>query len=175
MLSQLEEDVADLGPKAAEARKALQEKDSRIEQLSAQQRSLQRVADEETLAYARLSEQVSNAEVEDAMFASRISQLEETIATCDEALAARRTRIQGLGEDIAEAEDALADTSKSIDRLCTELNEATQVEDRARRALSEAQASLAALRSVDEAQALASPLVQALCSDEKHLSWCSVV
>lgn len=166
-LSKLEEDVAELGPKAAEARKALQAKDSRIEQLSAEQRSLQRVADEETLAYARLSEQISNAEVEDAMFASRISQLEDTIATCDEALSSRRARIQGLGEDIADAEDALTETTNSIDRLRKELDDATDAEDRARRALSEAQASLAALRSVDEAQALASPLVQALCSDEK--------
>ena len=166
-LAQLEEDVADLGPKAAEARKALQAKDSRIEQLTAEQRSLQRQADEETLAYARLSEQVSNAEVEDAMFASRISQLEETIATCDEALLARRDRIQGLGEEIDDAEAALTDTTSTIERLRKELDEATSAEDCARRALSEAQASLAALRSVDEAQALASPLVQSLCNDEK--------
>ena len=164
---QLSADVAELGPAAVAARDALRETEGSIAQLNADQHAAQRTCDQETLAYVRLKEQVSNAEVEDSMFESRIAQLDETVATCEEALAERRDRKADIEKSISSASVAAERAAKAISQCKRDLHEASSAEDKARKASSEAKASLAALRSVDSSVEASSPLVASVASDPK--------
>jgi len=162
----LSEEVERLAPEAAAAHEARVELDGRISSLQSRLRRAQHEADQQTLAYHRLQEQVNNAELEDSMFASRLSALEETIATCDEALADRTSRRASCEEALAAARASADEASAGIERANADVAQAAERSHAARAALSEAQATLAALRSVDAAAEASSPLVASVMADE---------
>ena len=54
--------------------------------ITAEEREARAEADRETLAYAKLEEQISSAEVEDQMFASRLEQIDEAVRNAEEVL-----------------------------------------------------------------------------------------
>ncbi|WP_028264164.1 chromosome segregation protein SMC [Atopobium fossor] len=168
--NQLDQEVSELGPKAMSAREELREVDGKIAQLTAEQRAAQRISDQETLSYARLKEQVSNAELEDSMFVSRLSQLDETIAICNEALGERTAKKQELTDSIAQLEEGIRKATSSIETKKQQLIEATAAEETARQALGEAKASLNALDAVERASTHANPLVARLLKNEQTAS-----
>ncbi|MDY2788051.1 MAG: chromosome segregation protein SMC [Atopobium sp.] len=168
--NQLDQEVSELGPKAMAAREELREVDGTIAQITAEQRAAQRISDQETVAYARLKEQISNAELEDSLFVSRLSQLDETIAICDEALAERTAKQQELTDSIAKLDEGVRSTTAAIEAHKQQLSEATTAEEAARQALSEAKASLAALDAVERTHATANPLVARLLNNKKTAS-----
>jgi chromosome segregation protein len=150
------------GPAADEAAQARRRLDEAHAQLVARQRSVQRENDQAVLARARLKEQISNATVEDEMYESRISQIDETIGTAEEALVAARARQAELEHDLEEARKKLNGSQAEIDAASKAMREARGVEDAKRRAVTEAEAQLNALKRVDAQVDDASPLVKQL-------------
>nr|WP_275100689.1 chromosome segregation protein SMC [Olsenella profusa] len=155
--------LSEASHKAVQRRRAL---DDEISRITAQERAARSEADRETLAYAKLEDQISNAEVEDQMFASRLDQLEDAVSTAEEALAERSERADALEGELAAARGRADELAAEIRDATAELERARTAEAQARTALSSATATLDALRSVDADVEKASPLVAALAEGE---------
>ena len=83
---QAQEDVDAAGPAAAELHERRVALDNQISQLTREQRDVQRVADNAALELAKVKDSLSNAEVEDNMYASRLEQIDEQL---EEVMASR--------------------------------------------------------------------------------------
>ena len=164
--SELKRQVEELTPKAREAKARRKDLGRRLAQAQADQRAAQRTADQETLAHAKLRDQVGNAEVEDGLFKNRLSQLDEQLETGTSRLAERRAREVELKAELGEAQRQAEDAKNRIRTLQERLNGARAEEREARDLLTRQQASLSALESVDEQMESASPLVAKLMKDE---------
>ena len=140
--------------------------DAELSRVSSAERAARSEADRETLAYAKLEDQIGNAEVEDQMFASRLEQLDESIRTTEEAVAERAERAERLEEELVGARSRADEIAASINRSTAELTSAREAESEARLRLSSASATLDALRSVDADVEKSSPLVAALAEGE---------
>ena len=158
-LTEQTDELSRTSHEAVERRRAL---DAEMSRITADERSARSEADRETLAYAKLEDQISNAEVEDQMFASRLAQLDESVATAEEALAARSEDVERLQVELAEARMAADELAAAIKSQSSALADVRTRETEARSALSSAEATLGALRSVDADVEKASPLVAAL-------------
>ena len=151
---------------ASERRRAV---DEELAGITAEERAARTEADRETLAYAKLEDQISNAEVEDQMFSSRLAQLEETARTAEEAIAERDRRVEGLEGELSEERRRESGLVASVTGLTTALESARAEHTEAQRELSSAMATLEALRAVDSDVESATPLVAALASDEARV------
>ena len=151
---------------ASERRRAV---DEELAGITAEERAARTEADRETLAYAKLEDQISNAEVEDQMFASRLAQLEETARTAEEAIAERDRRVERLEGELSEERRRESALVASVTGLTTALESARAEHTEAQRELSSAAATLDALRAVDSDVESATPLVAALASDEARV------
>lgn len=160
--NELKRQVRELTPEVQNAANRRRELGNRQSKLVGEQRAAQRESDQETVAYARLKDQISNAEVEDQMYASRISSLEEMLSVCEETLAERRGRKAELEEARTAAQERADAAHETIRKSQDEAADARRTLEDARRKLSQAEASLSALRSVDASQESASPLAGAL-------------
>lgn len=160
--NELKRQVDELVPAAKKAKARRKEFGQRLAQTQADQRSAQRTADQETLAYAKLRDQVSNAEVEDELFQSRIKQLDEQVLTCEERIRERTNRKGELTRDLEEARTRANEANDAIRRLQDSLATARKEEQEARDLLARQRASLSALESVDEQVEKASPIVAKL-------------
>ena len=153
----LEAEVKRLEPVAREATAARREADSAQARLNDEQRSCQRELDDAMLAHAKLTDEISNAEVEDQMFASRLAQIDEQLETAEAALSSRSGRLEELASSIEDARAASeAAKEEESSRLAAERDAARETAKAAREALgaakaalSGAQAKLEALRSID--------------------------
>ena len=152
----LEADVKRLEPAAKAATQARRAAGAEQSRLTNEQRECQRAADQATLAAAKLSDEISAAEVEDEMFASRLAQIAESLETAEAALESRRRTLDELAASIteaeAEAEAAKGEISKHAsahDAARAHLGEANGALDAARSELARATATLEALRGVD--------------------------
>ena len=164
--SELKRQVEELTPKAREAKARRKDLGRRLAQAQADQRAAQRTADQETLAHAKLRDQVGNAEVEDGLFKNRLRQIDEQLETGTSRLAERKAREVELKAELDEAQRQAADAKDRIRKLQERLNGARAEEREARDLLTRQQASLSALESVDEQMESASPLVAKLMKDE---------
>ncbi len=158
--------VEELQKKSQEAVRARKELEAEINRLGAEQRSAQAEADRETLAYAKLEDQIGNSEVEDEMFADRLAQLAETIANSEEAMAERAEREERLKGELEEMRAEVSGFSDEINTKNNELQAARKAEKEARAALSSAEATLQALRSVDAQVEKASPLAARIADSD---------
>ena len=165
----LSDRVRDLQKEAKQATELRRSLGNRYAALVSEQRTCQRTADQETLAYAKLEDQISNARLEDEMFESRLSQIEDALATAEEAISERTARRDALAAELEKANQAVQDSEAHIRACTTAVAEARKGELRAREQLSKAQATLGALESVDEQSENASGLVAALASSEEGL------
>ena len=149
---------------AVDRRRAL---DAEMSRITADERRARSESDKETLAYAKLEDQIGNAEVEDQMFASRLTQLAEALQTAEEALAERAERADELQEELSRARDRADELAASVPARDMAVKDARRQEAAARQKLSSAQATLAALRSVDADVEKASPLVARLAKTKE--------
>ena len=156
------DELSEASHRAVESRRAL---DAELARITADERAARSEADRETLAYAKLEDQISNAEVEDEMFSSRLEQLDEAVRTAQEALSERSHRAEELEGELAGARERAASLTSVIALRSQELVAARNAESEARTALSSSQATLDALRSVDAEVEKASPLVAALADE----------
>ena len=160
-LSEMQGDLSDAQVQTNELKRQVRELTPEVQNAANRRRELGN-PDQETVAYARLKDQISNAEVEDQMYASRISSLEETLSVCEETLAERRGRKAELEEARTAAQERADAAHETIRKSQDEAAGARRTLEDARRKLSQAEASLSALRSVDASQESASPLAGAL-------------
>jgi chromosome segregation protein len=168
--TQLADDVERLEPAAEEAKGKRAELDARHARLNADLSAALKESDADQLAHAKLRDAVSQAEVEDSLYESRISQLDETISTIDEAIAAAREKAASLGSSVEEARSAKAKADAAVEDGIAALEQARAADDAAREELSQAKASLSALVSVDEAAESSSPLVAEIASRDEVTS-----
>ena len=163
---ELKRQVDELVPVTRKANAERKELGRKLAQAQADQRAAQRTADQETLAHAKLRDQVSNAQVEDDLLAGRIRQLEEQVSTCEERLRERATRREELTSALEEARGAIDSSAAEERRLGDVLRSARNDQRKAREELEGQRASLSALRRVDEQAEQSSPLVKALLGDK---------
>ena len=165
----LREDVRELEEAASAAGERRRAIDEELSAITADERAARGEADRETLAYAKLEDQIASAEVEDQMFASRLEQLDETVRTTEEAVAERTERAEDLEAALSDARERESGLATAIAGHAGALSAARDEHAEAQRALSSATATLDALRAVDTDVELASPLVAALAADEARV------
>lgn len=147
---------------AAPAAEALghrrRELDQQLSQLARDERTAQRRVDELSLELARVRESLSNAELEDSMFASRLEQIDEQTETLASSLALHRSRIEELDAALADAETARDEAASARETATSALAAAREREREARDRLAETRSELSGLRRLDEAASNTSPL-----------------
>ena len=170
-------DVSRLEPAARQATAARREAGSTQNRLTNEQRDCQRSLDAATLEHAKLTDEISNAEVEDQMFASRLAQIDESVETAQAALASRRTREGELAAQIEGAEKAAQEAQEAINARIAERDAARTAADDARRALdaartelAQAKATLSALLGVDASLAGGSETLEGKVLADEGLS-----
>ena len=154
--------VSELGPQAKDAADERRRLGSRQSQLTADQRAAQREADQGTLEYAKLRDQISNSEVEDGMFQSRLDQIADDLATATEALSQRRAQEETCRASLEAARSREREADEAIRSCKDEVKAARGAEQESRSRLSKARANLDALESVDEQAQNSSQLVASL-------------
>ena len=159
---ELEEGLDALSKASHEAVARRRELEDALNKRQADERKARSEADKETLAFAKLEDQISNAEVEDGMYKSRLEQVAETLATTEEALAERGERKGRLEAQLADARAKAEELAGTIAEGQAALKHARDEERSARTKLSSSEATLSALRSVDANVEKASPLVEAV-------------
>ncbi len=143
----LAKDVSSLEPAAKAATAARREAGAEQARLTNEQRDCQRELDRATLDHAKLSDEISNAEVEDQMFASRIEQIDESLETAKAALASRTARLEELDGKLAEAEQVAEQAKAAISERASEHDAARRAANGARTELDEARSELAGARA----------------------------
>jgi len=161
-LSDLDEKVAGLEVEARSARDERKKADGEAGRLASLMHDAEQQADRETLAYAKLEDQVSNAEVEDGMYASRLAQIDDQIKICAAGLDERAADRERTESALAIARESAASLSAALPALEDGVAAARAAEAQAREELSGAQATYAALRSIDADVEGQSPLMAAL-------------
>ena len=152
-------EVDELGPAADVLHERRVELDGRISDLNRQRRDAQRTADSAALEYVKAKETVSNAEIEDSMFASRLEQISSQVDTVRASLESRRDRADEIDALLAEARDRREEAKASMDAARAALEDRRAREAEARTRHSEVTSELASLKKLDERMADASPLV----------------
>ena len=165
----LSDRVRDLQKEAKQATELRRSLGNRYAQMVNEQRQAQRTADAETLAYAKLEDQISNAKLEDEMFESRLAQIAETLATAEEALAERKGHRDELAAELERAQKAAGEAEDAIRACRSAIDAARSREGKAREKLSRARATLSALESVDEQSENASGLTAAVAASNEGL------
>ncbi len=154
-----EADVAELSPAADELHARRVDLDEQISQLNREQREAQRAADDASLKLARIKESLSNTELEDSMYASRLEQIEAGIEEVTASLESRRGRAEELEAQLEETRASQEAARESIEVATRALDDRRSRESEARRHLDEVSSELASLKRLDERAGDASPLV----------------
>jgi chromosome segregation protein len=159
---ELEEGMEALSKASRDAVAHRRELEDTLNKRQADERQARAEADRETLAFAKLEDQISNAEVKDGMYKSRLEQVAETLATTEEALAERGERKARVEAQLADARAKAEELAGTIAEAQAALKRARDEERSSRTKLSSSEATLSALRSVDANVEKASPLVEAV-------------
>ena len=159
---QAQEDVDAAGPAAAELHERRVALDNQISQLTREQRDVQRVADNAALELAKVKDSLSNAEVEDNMYASRLEQIDEQLEEVTASLESRRNRAEELEGALEEARQAQVDAREATETARAALKDLRARESEARNKLSEVRSELASQKKLDARMADSSPLVSRL-------------
>ena len=157
-----QEDVDAAGPAATELHERRVALDNQISQLTREHRDVQRVADNAALELAKVKDSLSNAEVEDNMYASRLEQIDEQLEEVMASLESRRVRAEELEGALEEARQAQADARESTEAARAALKDLRNRESEARNKLSEVRSELASQKKLDARMADSSPLVTRL-------------
>lgn len=152
------EDVERLTPSSERLYARRVELDRLISSLNRDQRDAQRIIDDSSLQLAKVRESLSNAEIEDSMYASRLESLNAEAETVEASLAQRRQRAEELEDMLATFRDRRRAAEAAIDAADAVADERRREESNARSAVSEVISELASLRKIDERAQDSSPL-----------------
>lgn len=159
---QAQDDVDAAGPAAAQLHERRVALDNQISQLTREQRDVQRVADNAALELAKVKDSLSNAEVEDNMYASRLEQIDEQLEEVTASLESRRDRAEELEGALDQARQAQVDAREATEVARAALKDLRNRESEARNKLSEVRSELASQKKLDARMADSSPLVSRL-------------
>ncbi|MCF2620736.1 chromosome segregation protein SMC [Collinsella tanakaei] len=143
-------DVEEFSPAAERLHERRVELDEQISRLTRERRESQRIADAAALDYVKAKETVSNAELEDSMYASRLEQLDAQIEEIAASLDDRRERLNRLEGDLASARVQRDESRGAIKTAQAALDERREQEASARTSHAEATSELASLKRLDE-------------------------
>ncbi len=153
-----QQDVNASAPAATELHERRLELDGRISELARSQREHQHRADEASLELARVREALSNAELEDGMYAKRLEQVDDEVETLQASLESRRTRVCELEEELASARAQREEAAQAL-HVAQDAHAALREREReARQKLADVRSELSGLQKLDERLADASPL-----------------
>lgn len=158
------EDVDEAAPAAEKLHARRKELDVSITALTRDQRDAQRAADAAALEYVKVKETISNAELEDSMYASRLDQLDEQMENLAASLENRRSRAEELDAELTSTAQRREDAKGAIDFAQRALEELRARETEARQHLSEVRSELASLNKLDERAKGASPLTSTIAN-----------
>lgn len=159
---QAQDDVDAAGPAAAQLHERRVALDNQISQLTREQRDVQRVADNAALELAKVKDSLSNAEVEDNMYASRLEQIDEQLEEVTASLESRRDRAEELEGALDQVRQAQVDAREATEVARAALKDLRNRESEARNKLSEVRSELASQKKLDARMADSSPLVSRL-------------
>ena len=159
-------ELADAEPAARALREQRVTLDNVIAALTRDVRANQRTADEASLELVKVKETLSNAEVEDSLYASRLEQIGETLENAQASLESRRERAEELDAEVRAAEERRAEAKEGIGVATQALAQAREEEKAARRQLSEVEVERASLEKLDRAASDASPLVARVAKEK---------
>ena len=151
-------DVAELEPDAGELHARRVELDERISALGREQREAQRRADAASLELAKVRESLSNAELEDGMYAKRLEQIDEEAERVQASLESRRARAEELEAELADVRARRDDARSAIEVANSALADLRSREGEARDRLAQVRSELSGLRRLDASLADSSPL-----------------
>lgn len=158
-------DVEALSPSADALHERRVKLDGKIAELTRAQREEQRKADDAALEYVKVKETLSNAELEDSMYASRLEQISDQAETIKASLESRRSRADELEDALNDARGRREACRGAIGAAEAALSDRRTRESEARDKLSEVRSELAGLEKLDErlrdASSLASQVAQA--------------
>ncbi|MDY2778148.1 MAG: chromosome segregation protein SMC [Collinsella sp.] len=158
-------DVDDLLPAADLLHARRVELDERISGLNREQRDTQRAIDEASLALVKVKESLSNAELEDSMYASRIEQIDADAENVQASLESRRARVEELDALLEDAHARQREAKESIATARAALDVLRTKESEARSRLSEVTSELAGLKRLDAELSDSSPLVSCIARE----------
>ncbi len=151
-------DVAELAPAAEQLHARRVELDELIARLTRERREAQRTADDAALSYVKAKETVSNAELEDSMYASRLEQIDAQAEEVRASLESRRVRAEELDAELADARARRDEAKASIEAARAAVDDRRAKEAEARTRYSEVTSELASLKRIDERMSDSSPL-----------------
>ena len=152
-------DVAELEPAAVKLHERRVELDRSITDLTRRQRDAQRMADKAALDLAKVRDSLSNAEVEDEMFASRLEQIDASVEEVSTSLDSCRDRSEELDAQLEASRKRKSEAHEATEVAQAALRELRGRESQARERLSEVTSELSSLRKLDERLSDSSPLV----------------
>ena len=158
------DDVDEAAPAAEKLHARRKELDVSITALTRDQRDAQRAADAAALEYVKVKETISNAELEDSMYASRLDQLDEQMENLAASLENRRSRAEELDAELTSTAQRREDAKGAIDLAQRALEGLRARETEARQHLSEVRSELASLKKLDERAKGASPLTSTIAN-----------
>lgn len=159
------DDVAALEPASDELHARRVELDEAISALVREQREVQRTADAASLDLVKVKETLSNAEIEDGMYARRLEQIDEEADELQASLDFRRTRVEELEAELESARDRRDEAKGAVDVALAALDDLRDKEARAREKLADVRSELSGLRKVDASLSDASPLTARVVSN----------
>ncbi|MDD5799835.1 MAG: chromosome segregation protein SMC [Coriobacteriales bacterium] len=159
---QLKRQCDQLGPAAREARDRRKQLGSRLGRMQSDQQAAQRKADQEMLAYAKLRDQIENAQTQDGLYQSRLDQINESVAVAQERIRDREAHRDEVSAQLEQAQAAADAAKQAIRQLQDQVQTCRRQESQARETLARERAQLSALESVDAQAAKSSPLVASL-------------
>ena len=166
LVESLESRVAELTRSLEATRAARVEAEGRNRELSEAERAANARADRETLAYAKLEDQLAGAEVAENMYLSRLTEIDETLSQSRHALDAALEKKAELESELERARREADEARERIGAAQEQLKDAQDGERAARERLSTAKATLEALSAVAHDVETASPLVAHLSESD---------
>ena len=151
-------DVDACEPAARELHARRVELDERLSAITREQREVQRTADNASLELVKVRESLSNAELEDSMYASRLEQIGDEAEQVQASLESRRGRAEELDTELEDARTRRDEARAGIDAAVAALAGLREREADARGKLADVRSELAGLQKLDEGLADASPL-----------------
>ena len=158
-------DVRALEPAADELHARRVELDESITALTREQREVQRAADSASLELVKVKETLSNAEIEDGMYARRLEQVDDEVDELRASLGHRRGRADELLAELDEARNARAEAKAAVDVAVRALADLRDKEAEAREKLADVRSELSGLRKVDASLSDSSPLAARVVSN----------
>ena len=132
--------------------------DEQLRALTRDMREQRSVADSCALDYVKVKEALSNAELEDSMYASRLEQIDAQAEEVAASLESRRDRADEVEELLADARAQRDDMQEAIKAARDAQDARRAQEGEARGRLSDVRSELSSLERLDERAADASPL-----------------